>query len=284
MDIKEILSFVNIGDVKDINEFKDKFKTKFLSKDEIFDDEDVKKKLDDEKAKLTGKIAGSIATVGKRVFGLTNEEIKDKKWEEIIEMGANKSKSRIEELEGGMSSEDIKKEYESKIEKISKSANDYKTALETLQGTYEKEKGDFEGKLKGLKTGNLLEGAKTKLMPKLKEMTPAEKLGWDAKINSLLIDYDEKDNPVIKDKEGKRLQNPNKAGSFLTIDEALEQSAVELDLIKKNNGGGQKINQVFMGKENNSGNNGSGNDQNKNLQGRTIHPGALSHADKLRGE
>jgi hypothetical protein len=281
MEIKEILSFVNVGDVKDINEFKEKFKTNFLSKDEIFDDEDVKKKIGEENNKIVGKLTGSLITTIKKGFGLTNEDVKDKKLEDVLELVANKSKDRIAELEAGVSADDIKKEYEGKLEKLSKSASDYKTALETLQGTYEKEKGEFEGKYKGLKTSNLLEGAKSKLLPKLKDMSPAEKMGWEAKINSLNIDFDEKETPVVKDKEGKRLQNPNKAGSFLSLDEALEQSAVELDLIKKNNAGGQKINMVFNGQQNNG---STVVDQTKNQSQKIVHPNALAHAETLRGK
>jgi hypothetical protein len=106
-------------------------------------------------------------------------------------------------------------------------------------------------------------------------LSPAEKLGFEASLSSIIVDFDDKENEVIKDKEGKRIQNPNKAGSFLSLEEAIELKANELGLIAKNNGGGNSnIPNFFPPKpEVNT---------NTNTNTRTVHPNALSHAEKLK--
>jgi hypothetical protein len=100
-------------------------------------------------------------------------------------------------------------------------------------------------------------------------------LGFDSVIKDFVIDFDDKETPFVKDKEGKRIPNPNKAGSFLSLEEALEVKANELNLIKKNNGqGGSPVNQQFF----------QGNQQvvvDPNIPVRKIHPNAVAHAEKL---
>jgi hypothetical protein len=271
MELKDLLGFVDIGEVKTIDEFKEKFNSKFAPKTDL---EELDKRLRDS----SGKMTGAATTLLKRLGGLENKDIEGKKWEDVAELAFSKKEAMIKELEGkqGQNNDEALKEYQKKIEKLSKERDDYKTAQETLQGTYEKDKGDWEGKLKSYKIGNRLETAKGKVSPKLKkDMSPAEKLGFEASLSSIIVDFDDKENEVIKDKEGKRIQNPNKAGSFLSLEEAIELKANELGLIAKNNGGGNSnIPNFFPPKpEVNT---------NTNTNTRTVHPNALSHAEKLK--
>jgi hypothetical protein len=272
MELKDILGFVDIGDVKNVDEFKEKFNSKFAPKSDL---DDANKKL----SEFTGKHAGSTVTLLKRLAGLENKDIDGKKWEEVAEMAINKFKSQVEELEGksGQSNEEALKDLNKKIEKLTKERDDYKSAQETLQSTYEKEKLESETKFKGFKIGNLFESAKGKVATKLKDLSPAEKLGFEAALKDIIVDFDEKETPIVKDKEGKRIQNPNKAGSFLGLDEAIELKANELGLIKKNTGGGQPAN-LFSGNPPTQPPAGGGQPTNT----RQLHPNALSHAEKLR--
>lgn len=271
MELKDLLTFMDVGEVKTIDEFKEKFNGKFSPKSEL---EEATKKL----SEATGKITGGFTTHAKRIYGLTNEEVKDKKWEEVMELGTAKLKAETEELKktAGQGNDEALKEALAKIEKANKTALEFKAANEALQSTLEKTTGEYEGKLKGLKAGNIWESAKNKVLPKLKsDMSPAEKLGYEASIRDFVLDFDEKDTPVVKDKEGNMIKNPNKAGAFLNPEEVLEHKALELNLIKKNTGnGGQQVNpNFFAGGQNQSQNNGA--DPMKNPQGRTIHPNAL---------
>jgi hypothetical protein len=280
MEIKDLLGFVDVGDVKTIEEFKEKFNSKFAPKSDV---DEANKKL----SEFTGKFAGGATTLLKRLGGLENKDIEGKKWEDVALMAFEKRDAQIKELEGkqGQNNDEALKDLTKKMEKIGKERDDYKTATETLQSTYEKEKGDWEGKLKNYKVNTVLESAKSKIASKLKsDMSPAEKIGFDSVIKDFVIDFDDKETPFVKDKEGKRLQNPNKAGSFLSVEEALELKANELNLIKKNNGGTQTPNpSFFTGQQNQqqNNNNGGGGQQ---IPVRTIHPNALSHAEKLKAQ
>jgi hypothetical protein len=63
-----------------------------------------------------------------------------------------------------------------------------------------------------------------------------QRVGFESYLNSnFQLDLDEKDGLIIKDKEGKLIPNPNKAGSFLSPVEILDQIADKNGLKKKNN-------------------------------------------------
>lgn len=275
MELKDLMGFIDIGEVKTIDEFKEKFNGKFAPKSDL---EDANKKL----SEFTGKFAGSATTMIKRFAGLENKDIEGKKWEEVLELGFNKYKNQLEELEAsksGASTEEIAKEFQKKIDKLTKERDEFKAAHETTLSTYEKDKGEWEGKYKGLKTGNLFETSKGKIFTKLKsDMSLAEKMGFEASLKDIIVDFDDKDQPVVKDKEGKRLTNPNKAGSFLSLEEAIELKANELGLIKKNTGGGQP--NPFAGGQ--PAQQPTAGNQPTNI--RTIHPNAMSHAERLKAQ
>jgi hypothetical protein len=271
METKEILSFIDIGEVKTIDELKEKFNEKFAPKSDL---DEANKKLSSE----VGKMKGSLETHVKRVFGFTSEEIKDKKVEELVDLGVSKYKTELEELKksAGQGNDKALEKANADIEKYKKTLQEEISAKESLQGIYEKEKGEWEGNLKNFKLNTVKESKKSSIATKFKsDMTKAELIAWETETASMILDYDDKGDHYVKDKEGKRLPNPNKAGAFLTLEEALESKANELNLIKKNNGSGsatglgmfqsQQQNQVI----------------DPNIPVRKIHPSALAHAEKL---
>jgi hypothetical protein len=272
METKEILSFIDIGEVKTIDELKEKFNEKFAPKSEV---DDLNKKL----SGATGKIVGGFTTNIKRAFGLTNEEIGDKKWEDALELGVGKLKSEVEELKknAGQGNDKALEKALADIDKTKKMLQEEKEAKEGLQSVYEKEKGEWEGNLKNFKLNTVKESKKSSIATKFKsDMTKAEQIAWETETASMILDYDDKGEHYVKDKEGKRLPNPNKAGAFLTLEEALELKANELNLIKKNNGSGSATGlNMFQ----------SNQQQNQvidpNIPVRKIHPSALAHAEKL---
>jgi hypothetical protein len=279
METKEILSFIDIGEVKTIDELKEKFKTRFISREEVFDDEEVKKKIGEENNKFVGKLSGSLITRSKRDFGLTDEDIKDKKIEEVLALGVARLKAENEELrsKGGQGNDKALEKALADIDKTKKMLQEEKEAKEGLQSIYEKEKGEWEGNLKNFKLNTVKESKKSSIATKFKsDMTKAEQIAWETETSAMILDYDDKGDHYVKDKEGKRLPNPNKAGGFLSLEEALELKANELNLIKKNNGSGSAGLNMFGG---------NSQQQNQvvdpNLPVRKIHPSALAHAEKL---
>ena len=67
-------------------------------------------------------------------------------------------------------------------------------------------------------------------------MSEAERFQLDHKIkDSILVDFDENDSAIVLDRQGKRITNPSKVGSFMSIEEIIEDIATKENLIVKNN-------------------------------------------------
>lgn len=282
MELKDLLKTLDLEDAKDIESFKEKFRSKFISRNEAINDDEVK-------SHLTGKITGALKTLAKRTFGLTNQEIDGKQWEDIIELGAAKKEATIEELkkQSSQTSEETLKELQSKLEKANKANIELKENNDLLTTTYNNDKSGWEGKFKEFKIKNHLETAKSKLSNKmLSELSQVQRLGFDASLkDNLIIDMDDKEEIVVKNREGKRIPNPAKVGTYLNLEEALELEADKLGLIKKNNG--NNTNQQLFQSQSTNNNNNNNNGQSQQAQAgtqRRIHPNALKNAEVLRAQ
>jgi transcription initiation factor IIE alpha subunit len=271
MEIKDLLDYLGVEDVKDLDAFKKSFSEKYITRAEANDDDEIK-------SKITGKITGSITTLAKRLFGLTSEEINGKKWEEIVELGKAKQDSLIEELKSkqGQSSDEAVKELQAKLEKANARLQEYKDNNSLLQKTLEDTKADYEGRIKTEKINNILATEKSKVQTKLKsDLSKAEQHYLDSLIKeSIKIDFDEQNEVLVLNAEGKRLANPNKAGAFLTLSEAIESIADKEGFIKKNDGG--RVNPAVF----------TDNNQKNNVQPqgteRRVHPNALKNAEQIK--
>src|SRR5690606_1992027 len=271
MEIKDLLDYLGVEDVKDLDAFKKSFSGKYITRAEANDDDEIK-------SKITGKITGSITTLAKRLFGLSSEEINGKKWEEIVELGKAKQDSLIEELKSkqGQSSDEAVKELQAKLEKANARLQEYKDNNSLLQKTLEDTKADYEGRFKTEKINNILATEKSKVQTKLKsDLSKAEQHYLDSLIKeSIKVDFDDQNEVLVLNSEGKRLANPNKAGAFLTLSEAIESIADKEGFIKKNDGG--KVNPAVF-TDNNQKNNG----QPQGTE-RRVHPNAIKNAEQLK--
>lgn len=236
MEIKDLTDYLGI-DGKDLAEFKSKFTEKYISKK---DDDAIKELLAPELAKATGKIKGTIDTIVKREFGLTNEDLEGKKYEEVLVLAASKTKTEITTLKEsyGKDNDQKIKDLEAKLEKTNKTLTEEKEAKELLKTSLEAKENDFNTKIKGFKIDSVLKAAKEKIAPNLIDLSEEQKFFFDNKINSdFKIDLDEKENPIVLGSDGKRIPNPNKAGDFLGLEDAILKIAEEKKYVKKNAGG-----------------------------------------------
>ncbi len=275
METKDLLEFLDVAkDVKDLDAFKKAFSQKFITKSEAWDDDEIK-------GKVTGRITGSMTTVAKREFDLSSDEVKDKKWEEVIALGASKLKAKLKELEetAATGNDEKVKTLTEKLDKVQKSANDYKTLLDTTKQTLTEKETEFTGKIKGFKVKSVLDKAKEKVSAKLKsDMSEAEKFYFDSKINeSIVIDFDDKDEVIVLGKDGKRLPSTKTAGAFLNIDEAIESQAALLGLVKKNNGASVDAGKFFQQQT-------AAPITEPGKAVRQVHPSALKNAEKLKAD
>lgn len=288
-ELKTLLETLDLKDVKDLDTFKKTFNEKFIAKSQIFEEDSVKEKI----AGATGKATGAFATLLKREFELTSDEIKDKKWEDIAQLGITKTKAKIKELEEtvGAGGDEKVKAIQAKLEKRDKEFGDLKSLLDTTKEAVTlkdqeiaKIGQEFGTKLKGFKATTLIEKAKEKIMPKLKDkITEAERFYLDAKINeSFVIDFDDKDEAIVLDKAGKRIQNTKVVGTFLNVEEAVEAKAIELGFDKKNNGGqGVDLTKILGQNQNQP----PVNTQQQNAKpAKAIHPSALKHAELMKAQ
>lgn len=232
MELKDLLSTIGIEDVKTVDEFKEKFTSKFISRSSIQDD-------DEARSAFTGKFTSVVKQLLKKEFGVDGSEIKDLQWEDQLKLVAKKQKEKMQELEelSGKGNDDKLNELTAKLQKAEKTILDYKTNLENTSKLVEQKESEYTGKIKDLKVGYLFTDAKSKVLPKLKSnMSEAEQIGFEAKLkDSFQVDFDEQDNIIVLGKDGKRLQNPNKVGQFMTLEEAIEDVAAKLSLVKQNN-------------------------------------------------
>ena len=260
MELKDILGFTGI-EAESIEDFKAKFSESFVSKKEVPD-------LEKEKSIWVGKTLGPIQTRIKSTFGITADEEKDlKTWEDYVALADKKVKAKETELTelSFKSSDGALKELNDKLEKSNKSVEQYKSAAQLAQEELMKEREQFAGKFKSYKAESIFKDSFLKVQPNLSQLSEPEQFYLNAQIKeNVIIDFDENDQPIVLNKEGKRWADPNKAGGFLTADQAIFAIATEKNLIKKNDAGQRKP--ILA-------NNNASSGQAQNTE-RKIHPNA----------
>jgi hypothetical protein len=264
MEVKDLFDYLGV-EAKDLDSFKSAFATKFVTKDEAWQDDEIK-------SKVTGRVTNEVQRFIKNEFGLTNEEIKGLHYEEVLKLGAEKYKNKINELETkfNLEGDEKVKSLSEELNKYKNSISDYKTQLDTTKKALEETQNEWQGKYKGLQISQVLNEAKSKVAPRLKsDMTEAERFYLDHKIKeSVKLDFDESGSVVVLDTEGKRISNPNKVGEFMGLEEVIGSIAEKENLIKKNNAGNSNVPLNVVTNQDNKA-------EIVNKQGRRLHPNAL---------
>lgn len=250
MELKDILTTLGIeGEVKDVETFKEKFKEKFISLNEIPERKEI---IEPIVSKAIGKRIGSLETILKKAakesgVDLDGEEIKGKPIEDVAKTVfakiSDKYTSTVKELKSQLDSrsDDV-------IKKLSKELEDYKNKYSELETLLNDTKNQFtklqEDKEREIKTFKI-EVAKKNIFDKIgfkKDMTPVEKTGFETLINSKYdLDLDEKEGLIVKDKNGKRIKNDKVVGAFKTFEEILREEAEANGLISKNPHAGKQV-------------------------------------------
>jgi len=269
MELKDLTGYTGI-EATTFEEFKQKFDEKFVVKSTV-------KVVDEDALKSTwiGQTLGPVQTRIKSAFGLTAEETSQfTKWEEYVSLAESKVKAKEQELTelSLKTSDGALKELNEKLEKSNKLIVDYKSAAQQAQEALQAKETEFAGQFKAFKVQSVLKDSILKVQPKLASLTEAEQFHMNSLIKeNVNIDFDEQDQPIVLNAEGKRWTDPNKAGGFLSPDAVIEFIATEKKYIKKNDAGQRTP--IFTGNNNNAG----GNQQQDT--GRQLHPSALKAAD-----
>lgn len=270
LTVPELLSSLNIKveneDEFTLDTFKESVGSSYVLKDNVLKDEEIKKKI-------TGKAFGSLTTKAVQAFGLTHSEVDGKPMEEIFALATNKYNSQIEDLkkkagEGNDKKvEQLIREKEELLAKVSVAEN----GLKEWENKFNTETGQWESKLKTYKLNDKLNKVWGEVENKFIEdysKNELVKTGFKAKLDSTyLFDLDENDNPIVKLKaDNSIVKSKSKVGHFATPDEILLIEAENSGIIKKNNGGNQKIT-TFA--------------NTKPIDGKSkVHPSAIANATK----
>ena len=220
------------------DEFKKEFKSEFIRKANAHKDPDLKNQI-------LGARAGELMTITRREFKNAGVElpgeVKDKKLEDVMEMGFEKLRetheAKLQEYESKLGDNDFAKEreeYENKLQKWQKKAESFESRAKKVQSEFEEFKTTIEQKETQRKLDDFFNGALNQA-PFKKDITPIEKRGFVAEFkDKYKLDFDENEEPTIYDKEGNPIPNEDKADSFLGINDVLQKELVQTGLHKKN--------------------------------------------------
>lgn len=238
METTEILQTLGIENAENLEQFKQKFNETFVSRKIAIDDEEIK-------TKVVGKITGGLSTLIKRELELDPKEIEGKKVEEIFTLGVTKLKGKISELEvnAAKTRDEAVAEWQTKAEKYKKDFTEYKTQTELLSKKLEETEQGFQNEKKNWTINQKFSDTRKKALSMFSEEVLKDNLKLEG-FNTLItkkykFDLDESNELVVYDAEGKRIQNTNKIGAFLSPEEVLLKEATENKLLKLNAGGTQ---------------------------------------------
>lgn len=261
--------------VTDAESFKKQFNTTFISREVAVDDKEIRDAI-------IGRKIGGIQTKTKRMFKdfgveFDNEDLKDIKLEDLIELGTDKLTTLLQERETELKSTFESTKDETVI-KLNDKIDTFKlrvTELEDLNDEnvlkFDKAETDFTGKMKEFKMGSLLKDANSRLKIR-NDASDLEKAGFNSVIKSKYsFDIDDKDGLLVMDKDGNRVKNES-GNNFATIDEVLTMEAKTGNILQQNNSGGSNVNaNIFAGNGNTN-----NNDNNSNGKAVQLHPNALT--------
>lgn len=229
IELKDLTAIIDLpADIDSVDKVKEHFDKIFVARKLATEDDGIR-------SAITGEVFGKLNTKAAQVFGLKAGEIKDKKLEEIIELGAGRLSGKIKELEDAS-----KNSNDETIQKLTKENQKLKTDFESTDRmlkekdleftTYKTEAATRE---KNSWIDGQIQEAKKKVILKDKP-TDLELDGYESRINKYKYDRNDKNEIIIMDQEGKQVPNAAKSG-FMTLPELLEKIADDGGILKKNN-------------------------------------------------
>lgn len=276
MELKDLLDLIGIDadDKTTLDDVKAKFHETWASVKLVPTDERFTKPI-------VGKALGSITTALQRSFKstgieLSDEELKDKRVEEIIDLGFGKVGGKIKELdEKSKAGNDTKlKKAEEELENWKKKYEERDTLYQTVKGEFETKEKEWDGKYKSFKLNQKVADAESKLNYS-DQADEYRRLGFKTKLSEKYrLELDDQDNIAVYDaKTNQRVITDNKKEEAKWED-ILTKEADLAGLLKKNdankNSGGYS--RPIPTGQNNRNNNGGGKEEFVNF----IHPDALA--------
>jgi len=227
-------------------EFIEQVGSKIITEDQIFKDEDIKKRV-------FGRAFGSATTGIKQTFeaegiDITGDDLKQP-IEAVTKLGIQKMKDkwaaeRIElEKTAGMTADDKIKEFQSNIEKLTNKNKDYEKLLRQKADEFENLSANQKMELKKFKLSSTSKDitSSIKWSPDKDEFS---RKGFLATMNEkYVIDLDENDAPFIVDRAtNSRIKAEGSHSTFMTPSDVYQMEAAKSGLSAINKNAGQPAN------------------------------------------
>ena len=250
IELKDVISSLGIDaadlDKLTLDEFKTSVGTKYVLRDEVLKDEEIKNKI-------TGTAFGKINTKVAQLFDLKSSEVKDKKLEDILELVKTGYSTKITDLENKVGEGNDKKvtDLTKKVGELETNLAMKETGLKDWEKKFNDEIADREGKLKSYKLNDKISKVKNTLADKFTEeykKNPLVQGGFESHINSTYVfELDDKDEPVVKLKaDNSIVKSKVKIGHSATPDEIFLSEMEAKGVLKKNNADTNKKTHTFV--------------------------------------
>lgn len=233
--VDKLTNFFGIKSDEEIEPFINDYDKKFVPRDKAHEFDDVKTQATGERMKMiTAKLRQVLEDV---VPGVSFADLHNKRVEENLDFLKEKFTGIKTDLESKLKDgsdkrvNDLTKQMEDKDKTISA----YKEANEKLSTEYDTFKTTKETDIKKYKIGHQLNEVKSRIAFR-DDVTDIEREGFNSYLNNnFQFDLDEKDNLLVKDKEGKPILNKKAAGKISEPFDIMSEIAESNKLMKKNN-------------------------------------------------
>ena len=183
-----------------------------------------------------------------RVFGLQNgllaklsgkhtrEQLQEMGWEKAFETVIGSLQEEVKTVKEKSKEGQAKQltELQAKLEDHEKSIADYERDKKALALKLQEVETSSQDQVKSFKL-NIKKKDVFSAIPFKEGMTDIEREGLETMLSkNYLLDLDEKDGVVIKDKDGHTIPNPKKAGEVLGFEEVVKELAEKNKLLKAN--------------------------------------------------
>lgn len=211
MEVKDILAYIGLEDVKDFDTFKSKYNEKHISRDMAVKDPEIK-------SAIVGATIGSTFQKAKRVFKEIGVEFEDGEVgkndiDTLFEIGKTKVSSKLEELTA--SAPDVKT-WQEKLAKVERKNADLSELLNGTKAELERVQTETATRVKQVK----LDVAKKDIFGKIKfgeTVSALTRKGFDSAMNERYkIDIDDETGAaiILDAKTNSRIKHPEKASEF----------------------------------------------------------------------
>ena len=241
--LKDLLEIVDIpaeqkeklnSGLYELEEVKTSFHDTYIAKKMAGSDEGLRSRINGETFRIIKQ------EINKRFdLGISNDNLLEKKWEDVFEAGMAKNVNAVKALEEQVKTPSEGADQIKTLEASLKEANEKTVmAIEDTQKanqSLEDKTKEFDGQIKQSKIGMLVTNELGKLTFR-DDLSDIEKKGFNLLITEgYKFDLDDNNNLKVSDKEGNGVQNEKKT-EMLTPGEVLSREATSNKLLKVNNG------------------------------------------------